>query len=130
MANSLPTIGHSGSREACEPYSLAVVCGDFLMVSGLCALAPATGLAASDDVLQQAYQILNNLETILRTYDCGLDNVARTTVYLHDLDELPDVDAVYRARFITDPKPTREVVQVARLPMGARIEISSVAYLR
>jgi len=50
----------------------------------------------------------------------------KTTVFLTDLQEFADMNAVYaecfRANF-----PARSTIQVAALPRGARVEIEAVA---
>ena len=53
-------------------------------------------------------------------------NIARTTIYLADLNDFSKVNEVYGSYF-KEPFPARATVQVARLPRDARIEIDAIA---
>ena len=48
------------------------------------------------------------------------------TVYISDFSEFREFNTVFRKMFPTTP-PTRATVQVARLAMDAKIEISAIA---
>jgi 2-iminobutanoate/2-iminopropanoate deaminase len=52
--------------------------------------------------------------------------VVRTTVFLLDLNDFQAMNQTY-GRFFSAPFPARSTVQVARLPLDARIEIDAVA---
>ncbi len=58
--------------------------------------------------------------------DCTLSDVAQTTLYLANLDDLDAVNRVYERYFVA-PAPARTVVEVSRLPMGALVEMDCVA---
>ena len=55
-------------------------------------------------------------------------NVARTTVYLADMNDFAAMNEVY-SRYIVDPPPARATVQVARLPRDVKIEVDAIAVL-
>jgi 2-iminobutanoate/2-iminopropanoate deaminase len=115
--------------QAIGPYSQAVIAGNFIYVSGQVPLDLKTGHLIADDITQQTEQVLNYIEAILKTCGIGLENVVKTDVFLKDLNEFNQMNAVYAARFINDVKPARATIQVARLPRDARVEISCVAIL-
>ena len=56
----------------------------------------------------------------------GLGDVAKTTIFLHDMDDFAAVNEVY-AEFFSEPYPARSTVQVARLPKNLKVEIEAVA---
>jgi 2-iminobutanoate/2-iminopropanoate deaminase len=56
----------------------------------------------------------------------GLENVVKTTVYLSDMADFPEMNEVY-ARFLGQRAPARTTIQAAALPMGVRVEIDVVA---
>jgi 2-iminobutanoate/2-iminopropanoate deaminase len=64
---------------------------------------------------------------VLDAAGASLADVVRTTVYLVDLGDFPRVNAVYAEYFTASPRPARSTVQVAALPLGARIEIDAIA---
>jgi len=61
---------------AVGPYSQAVSAGGFLWASGQVALDPATGRIVSDDVVEQARQVMANLRAVLEAGGSGFDRVA------------------------------------------------------
>jgi 2-iminobutanoate/2-iminopropanoate deaminase len=52
--------------------------------------------------------------------------VVKTTVFLQDMDDFPEMNAVYEDCFGTH-KPARATVEVAKLPLGAQVEIEATA---
>ena len=111
---------------AVGPYSQGVVLDGWMWTSGQVALDPATGKMVGSDAASQANQALQNIDAILKTAGSSLSNVVRTTVFLTNMDDFAAVNAVY-ARYFPSAFPARSCVQVARLPLGALVEIDAVA---
>ena len=110
------------------PYSPAVRAGDWIVLAGQVPLDPATGTLVSGDASAQAQQVLDNIVAVLT--DCGarLTDVAKTTVFVTDLGDFAAVNEVYAAAF-GEHRPARSTVQVAALPVGAKVEIEAWVYL-
>jgi 2-iminobutanoate/2-iminopropanoate deaminase len=109
-------------------YSQAVRVGSFLYTAGQVAIDPETGKLITDDITLQAEQALRNLRAILEAAGGSMQNVVKTTVFLKDMGEFQAMNTVYGSFFPSEP-PARSAVQVAALPLGARVEIEAVAYL-
>ena len=109
------------------PYSPAVRAGDWIVLAGQVPLDPATGTLVPGDAAAQAQQVLDNIVAVLT--DCGaqLTDVAKTTVFVTDLGDFAAVNEVYAAAF-GDHRPARSTVQVAALPVGAKVEIEAWVY--
>ena len=58
----------------------------------------------------------------------NFDNVVKATVFLADMNDFAAVNEVYAQTFVA-PFPARSCVQVARLPLGAQVEIELIASL-
>lgn len=110
---------------AIGPYSQAVKAGDFLFVSGQIPVEPETGDIA-DTIQAQTEQVLKNLAAILESQGLGLGQVVKTSVFLKDLNDFQDMNAVY-GNFFPREAPARACVQVARLPKDVMVEIDAVA---
>jgi 2-iminobutanoate/2-iminopropanoate deaminase len=124
-----PTSVHSDDAPAAiGPYSQAIRAGDLLFCSGQIGLDPSTGKLVSDDVVEQAGQVMKNLKAVLTAAGADLSRVAKTTIYLTDLGDFGRVNEVYGSFFASDP-PARATVQVSALPLGARVEVEAVAVL-
>lgn len=75
---------------------------------------------------EQARQSLTNVKAILDEAGLTLDNVVKTTVFLADMNDFADVNAIY-AEFFAEPYPARSAVAVKTLPKGALLEIEVIA---
>ena len=111
------------------PYSQAVVHGGLLFASGQIPLDPRTGKLVAGDVEAQTRRVLANLCAVLEAGGASFADVVRTTLFLVDLADFARVNAIYAESFAAEPKPARSTVQVAALPLGARIEIDAIAAL-
>jgi 2-iminobutanoate/2-iminopropanoate deaminase len=77
-------------------------------------------------VAAQTEQILHNLEVILSAADKSLGDVVKVNVYLTDMRDFAEMNAVY-AKHFAPPYPARTTVAVAALPLGAQVEIETIA---
>jgi 2-iminobutanoate/2-iminopropanoate deaminase len=113
---------------AIGPYSQAVRVGDFVFTAGQIPLNPATGQLVAGGIEGQTRQVLTNLSAVLAGAGTSLANAVKTTVFLTDMGEFKAMNAVY-AEFFAGSPPARSTVQVAALPLGARVEIEVVALI-
>lgn len=111
--------------KAIGPYSTATVHGDTCYLSGVIPVVPATGKLAEGGAEAQARQVFENMKTILSELDSSMENVLKTTVFLQDLGSFSAVNAVY-AEYFGPEYPARSCVEVAKLPMGALIEVEAI----
>lgn len=110
---------------AIGPYSQAIRYGDLLFVSGQLPIDPASGAMEAPDIAVQTRRALSNLVAVIRSAGMKPENVLRCTCFLADMNEFPKFNEVYAEYFGKDA-PSRETVQVARLPKDSRVEISAV----
>ncbi len=108
--------------KAVGPYSQAVEAGGALYVSGQLPIDGATGKMAEGI---EARQSLDNLGHILREAGYDYSNVVKTTVLLDSIGDFAAMNAVY-AEYFTAEMPARMCYEVAKLPMGALVEIDAV----
>lgn len=116
----------AAAPKAIGPYSQAVQSGGFVFCSGQLPIDPATGRIEAADAEGQAAQVFANLKALLAGLGLGLGNVVKSTVFLQDLGDFAKINALYEAAF-EGHKPARSTVQVARLPLGALVEIEVIA---
>jgi 2-iminobutanoate/2-iminopropanoate deaminase len=113
--------------EPVGPYSQAIATADFVFTAGQIGIAPGGKELVGDDVAAQAKQALDNLKNVLMKAGCGIEDAVKTTVFLTNMDDFAALNEVYAAFFHEHP-PARSVVEVARLPLGARVEIECIAH--
>ncbi len=107
------------------PYSVGIRSGSLVFTAGMLGLDPKTGKMVEGGIEAQTRQALLNLGAVLEAAGSNLTLVLKTTVFLRDMEEFPLMNAAYGEFFPTEP-PARTTVQVARLPLDARVEIEAV----
>ena len=118
----------SGAPRPIGAYSQAVVANGLIFCAGQIGIDPATGeLVASDDVKEQARQVLENLSAVVDEAGSDFTHVLQTTVFITDPSHGPVVNSVYASFVHPERPPARQTVTVAGLPMGALVEISVIA---
>ena len=118
-------IASSQAPAAVGPYSQAIEANGTLYVSGQLPIDPASG-QAPETIEAQTEQALKNIGAILSEAGYGYQDVVKSTVLLTDMGDFAAMNAVY-ARFYTEQMPARVCYQVAKLPMGVKVEIETVA---
>lgn len=110
---------------AIGPYSPAIRAGQLLFLSGQIPLDPHTGTIVGDDITEQTEQVFRNIAALLSASGANFAQIARTTVFLADLNDFAAMNAVYATYFGETP-PARSTVQVSRLPRDVRVEIDAI----
>ncbi|MDE2573501.1 MAG: RidA family protein [bacterium] len=110
------------------PYNQALRVGDLLFCSGQTGTDPATGALVAGGVRAQAERVMLNLKAVLSAAGVGFEHVVKTTIFLTNMDDFNEVNAVYGSFFSGD-YPARSTVAVAALPKGGSVEIEAIARL-
>ncbi len=113
---------------AIGPYAQAVRLGNFIFCSGQLPLNPKTMVIAGETAGAQTRQVLDNLGAVLRAAGADWSDVVKSTVFLKNMNDFPDMNAVYTERFGAHT-PARSTIEVARLPKDALVEIECIACL-
>lgn len=112
--------------KAIGPYSSAVRVGNTIYLSGMLGIVPEKAALAEGGIEAQASQAMKNVQTVLGEMGLTTASIAKTTVFLADLNDFGKVNEIY-AGYFADNYPARSCVQVAKLPMGALVEIEAIA---
>jgi 2-iminobutanoate/2-iminopropanoate deaminase len=110
------------------PYSQAIRFGDLIFVAGQVALPVGHDHIVGESIQEQTEQVCNNLTAILEAAGSSFDKILNTTIYLTDFGDFAGLNEVY-GRFVGEKPPARATVQIAGLPMGAKVEIAVVAHV-
>jgi 2-iminobutanoate/2-iminopropanoate deaminase len=111
--------------KAIGPYSQAIEANGTLYISGQLPIDPTTGEMVNG-IKEQTEQALKNVEAILIEAGYTLDNVVKSTCLLSDIGNFKDMNEVY-AQFYKKDCPSRAAYEVVNLPLGALIEIETIA---
>ncbi len=119
-------ISTTAAPGAIGPYSQAVEANGTLYISGQVPIDPVTGKLVEGGITEQTTQALKNIRAILLAAGYTMDNVVKSTCLLSDMYDFKAMNEVY-AQFYTSDQPARAAFAVKGLPLGALIEIETVA---
>ena len=108
------------------PYSQAIKYNGLTIASGQIAIDPKTGNLDTSSIENETLQILKNIDALLKAGNLKRDNILKCSIFLKDMNDFNKVNEIY-GNFFNKPYPSRETVEVARLPKDANIEISFIA---
>jgi 2-iminobutanoate/2-iminopropanoate deaminase len=110
-------------------YSHAVRSDRFLFVTGQLGCDPSTGQLVQGGVVEQAHQVMRNLQQVTRAAGTALERAVMARIYLTNFADYAAVNAVYGSYFAPDRRPARTTVGVTGLAMGAAVEIDLIVRL-
>ena len=116
----------SKAPAAIGPYSQAVEVKNTLYVSGQIPIDPETGKVAEGDITVQTEQVFKNIAAILEVAGYSFSDVVKSTCLLSDMANFKAMNEVY-GRYYTENHPARAAFAVKELPLGALIEIETIA---
>lgn len=110
------------------PYSQAIIENNIVYCSGQIGIDPKTG-KLQEGLEKQTTQIMENISAVLNQANSDLEMVIKTTIYLTNIQDYKTVNEIYSSYFPVH-KPARSAVAVMHLPIGALIEIETIAGVR
>lgn len=108
------------------PYNQATQFGNFLFLSGQVPIDPKTGKLKNGSIEEETQMVMENVEAVLKAAGMGFEHVLKSTIFIMDMQQFSVINEIY-GRYFKENAPARETVQVAALPLGARVEISVIA---
>lgn len=134
LAVASATLAQEGKKKALggdlvpagTPYSPGVLIGDALYISGLQGTDSGTH-ELPKDFDKEVKNCLDNIGRVLK--DAGMDysNVVSVQIFLVDMSQFQTVNSIYK-QYFKMPYPSRTTVEVAKLSLGARLEIAAIAH--
>jgi len=119
---------HYASTPATLPFSEAVRDGGLLFVSGQIGNLPGTLELVPGGLAAEAARALENMRAILERHGSSMGDVLKCTVFLADMNDWGDFNAVYRRAF-PERLPARSALGSSGLALGARVEIECIAHV-
>jgi 2-iminobutanoate/2-iminopropanoate deaminase len=119
-------INSEKAPKAIGPYSQAVEANGTLYISGQLPVDVATGKFVEGGIKEQAEQVMKNISFVLEEAGYTFDNVVKSTCLLSDIAYFAEMNEVY-AKYYTENCPARAAYAVKDLPMGAMVEIETIA---
>lgn len=111
---------------AIGPYSQAVEANGTLYIAGQVPLSPETMKIVEGGISEQTVQVLENIGAILKEAGYAYSDVVKSTCLLSDMANFKAMNEVY-SRYYPENSPARAAFAVKELPLGALIEIETIA---
>lgn len=109
---------------AIGPYSQAIEVNGMVFTSGVIPVNPATGVIP-EGVEAQATQAFTNLTNLVEASGAAMSQVVKTTVFIKEMNDFGKINEIY-AKFFKEPYPSRNCVEVARLPKDVLLEVEAI----
>lgn len=119
-------ISSPDAPKAVGPYSQAVEINGTLYISGQIGIDPATSALVPGGVREQTEQVFRNISAILSAAGYRFSEVVKSTCLLTDIADFKMMNEVY-ASYYTEDQPARATYAVRSLPLGALVEIETIA---
>ncbi len=107
-------------------YSQAIKANGMVFTAGQVALNPTTMKLVEGGIKEQTRQVLTNVKAVLEAANSSLEKVVKVTVFLDNIEDFSAMNEVYSEFFTSEP-PARSAFAVANLPLGALVEIETIA---
>ena len=113
--------------KAIGPYSQGVVSNGHIFLSGQIPLN-SNGELLDGNIQEQVALVFQNIQYLLETQNCTLQNIVKLTVFLKDIENFDAVNDKM-IELLEKPYPARSLVQAAALPKNVDVEIEVIAGL-
>ena len=121
----MKTVNTDKAPAAIGPYSQAIISGGLVFTSGQIPVDPATGVIAGETIVEQAKQVMANLQVVLAAAGPTPERAVKTTCFLADMADFAAFNEIYAQTFTS--KPARSCVAVRTLPKGVLCEVEVIA---
>lgn len=125
MADNVVLARNTEAAPKCPMASQTVAFSHYNNLSAQLPIDPATGELVAGGVKEQAVQCFANIKAVVESIDHVLNDIVRITIFVKDIRDMDAVDEAFAAFFPTYV-PTRTVVAVADLPMGAAVQVEAL----
>ena len=115
------------AQKAIGPYSQGVVSNGHIFLSGQIPLN-SNGELLDGNIQEQVALVFQNIQHLLETQNCTLQNIVKLTVFLKDIEDFDAVNGKM-IELLEEPYPARSLVQAAALPKNVDVEIEVIAGL-
>ncbi len=111
--------------KALGPYSQAIEINNTLYISGQVPVNPENG-KIPEGIDAQTEQVMKNIDAILKEAGYSFQDVVKSTCLLSDMANFKAMNEVYGKYYPENP-PARAAFAVKELPLGALVEIETIA---
>lgn len=112
---------------ATPPFCDAIKVGDTLYLSGQIGAINLGEPPVPGGITAETRQAMENIKNVLTKYNSSLNQIAKCTIMLADMQDWPMMNEVYASYFSNNQYPARSSFGTTGLAFGARVEIECIA---
>jgi 2-iminobutanoate/2-iminopropanoate deaminase len=128
MPPRIEVLAPPGAIKPTGTWSLGVRAGDFVFVSGMRGIDPATNALVEGDEARIRQAFLN-MKTIIEAAGGDLRDAVRLVVYVTDMDRhRPLVNKIQQELWAGAPHPPRSIIEVSGLNQNDIVEVEGTFY--
>lgn len=128
MPHTIAFLAPSGAIKPTGTWSLGVRAGDFVFISGMRGIDPASNLLV-EGAEARIGQAFRNMQTIIEGAGGTLRDAVRLVVYVTDMHRhRPIVNQVQEEFWGGPPYPPRSIIEVARLSQDDIAEVEGTFF--
>lgn len=107
------------------PYALGTKVGNVIFTTQIG--SDATGEMVEGGITEQTKATMENAKAVLEAAGASMADVGKVTIYVLDIDVIPDMNAVYKTYFPEGDYPARCCTQCVKMVDGCLVEMEFVA---
>ena len=107
--------------------STAIRTGDYLFVSGVVAIDPASGERLNGTVTSETHRAFQNLKLVLEAAGSSLERLVQVRAMIYDRIEYDALNRVYR-QYVTNGPPARTVWSVQIID-AFKVQLDAIAVI-
>ena len=109
------------------PYALGTKSGNLIFTTQIG--TDVTGEMVSGGMSEQTKALMENAKAVIEAGGGTMDDVAKVTIYIKDINLIPEMNAVYKTYFTEGDYPARCCTQCVDMVDGCLVEMEFVATL-
>ena len=103
-------------------FNSTVTFGNLLFISGV-------GYHEPGDIKVHTKDVLDSIQKQLESVGSSMDKVLKCNVYLNDLKDYKEMNAVFQGRFGAEPPVRTTIAAAGGIPGNSLVEIDVIAYI-
>ena len=107
------------------PYALGTKVGNVIFTTQIG--SDATGEMVKGGITEQTKATMENAKAVLEAAGASMADVGKVTIYVLDIDIIPEMNAVYKTYFPEGDYPARCCTQCVKMVDGCLVEMEFVA---